>query len=238
MANNKKRSSYLLFFSWIYTSVVVFTISPNKAMGESDINTSFNLAQATVTSTPESEVGIEQRLLKERIVIISQKIDNDLAKTVITQLLYLDLQKPGKDIYLYINSPGGEVMAGMAIYDTMCSLQSDVVTVSVGESSSMASILLAGGKKGKRLALPNSRIMIHQPSLDGAGGQATEIEIEAKEILYLKKQLNRLLADFTGQPLKRIEADTEREFYMSAQEAKVYGLVDKVVNQLPSSSRP
>ena len=235
--NNKKRNS-LLFLLCVSTGIVVFTLSPNKAMGQSSIQTSFNLAQATETVTSESGERIDQWLLKERIVIINQEIDDDLAKTVIAQLLYLDLQKPGKDIYLYINSPGGEVSSGIAIYDTMRSLQSDVVTVSVGQSSSMASILLAGGKKGKRFALPNSRIMIHQPSNYNAGGQATEVEIAAKEILYRKNQLNHWLADFTGQPLKRIETDTERDFYMSAQEALAYGIVDKVVNRLPSSSQP
>ncbi|XHX77742.1 MAG: ATP-dependent Clp protease proteolytic subunit [Stenomitos frigidus ULC029] len=176
-------------------------------------------------------------LLSERVILLSKEIDDEVAEAIIPQLLYLDRKAPGKDIYLYINSPGGYITAGMAIYDAMRSLKSDVVTVSMGQSSSMASMLLAGGTKGKRFALPNSRIMIHQP-LGGVDGQATDVAIEAKEILYQKKRLNDLLAQFTGQPLKRIDVDTDRNFYMSAQEAKAYGIVDKVITQLPSSSRP
>jgi ATP-dependent Clp protease protease subunit len=160
-----------------------------------------------------------------------------MAESVVSQLLYLDSQAPEKDIYLYINSGGGGINAGLAIYDTMRSLRSQVVTVSLGEASSMASFLLAGGTKGKRLALPNSRIMIHQP-LGGANGQASDLAIVAKEILYLRSLLNRLLAEFTGQPLKRIEADTDRDFYMSAEEAKAYGIIDKVLSKLPSRSYP
>ncbi|MBW4469740.1 MAG: ATP-dependent Clp protease proteolytic subunit [Stenomitos rutilans HA7619-LM2] len=186
---------------------------------------------------PDINSNISEWLLNERVIVLSKEIDAELAEAVIPQLLYLDRKAPGKDIYVYINSPGGEITSGMAIYDTMRSLKSDVVTVSIGEASSMASILLAGGTKGKRLALPNSRIMIHQP-LGGAGGQATEAEIEIKELLYQKKQLTQLLSQNTGQSLKRIATDTDRNFYMSAQEAKAYGIVDQVVKQLPSASRP
>lgn len=160
-----------------------------------------------------------------------------MAEHIVSRLLYLDSQAPGKDIYLYINSSGGEIEAGLAIYDTMRSLRSNIVTVSLGEASSMASILLAGGTKGKRLALPNARIMIHQP-FTGVQGLASDIAIEAKEILYLRGVLNRLLAESTGQPLKRIEVDTDRDFYLSAEQAKAYGLIDKVINKLPSASRP
>lgn len=194
---------------------------------------------STVEKTEQTDVSgdISEWLLNERVIVLSKEIDDELAEVIIPQLLYLDHKAPGKDIYLYINSPGGDITSGMAIYDAMRSLKSDVVTVSVGQSSSMASILLAGGTKGKRLALPSARIMIHQP-LGGTWGQATAVEIEVKELLYFKKRLNALLADFTGQSLKRIELDTERDFYMSAQEAKAYGLVDKIITQLPSSSRP
>jgi len=160
-----------------------------------------------------------------------------VAEATIFQLIYLDHQAPGKEIYLYLNSPGGEIASGLAIYDTLRSLRSPLVTVSLGESSSMASLLLAAGTKGKRFALSNTRIMIHQP-LDGVEGQASDLAIRAKEILYLKSLLNRLLAELTGQPLKRIEVDTDRDFYLSAQEAKAYGLVDQVVNHLPSGSYP
>lgn len=160
-----------------------------------------------------------------------------MAENIIAQLLFLDAQAPGKDIYLYINSSGGDITAGLAMYDTMRSLRSNVVTVSLGEASSMASLLLAGGTKGKRFALPNSRIMIHQP-LGGTWGQASEIAIAAKEILYLRSVLNRLLAESTGQPLKRIEVDSDRDFYLSAEQAKAYGIIDKVVSKLPSASRP
>lgn len=194
---------------------------------------------STVQKTEQIDVSsdVSEWLLNERVIVLSKEINDELAEAVIPQLLYLDRKAPGKDIYLYINSPGGDITAGMAIYDAMRSLKSDVVTVSMGQSSSMASILLAGGKKGKRFALPNSRILIHQPSGD-TWGKVTDLEIEVKELLYLKKHLNHLLADFTGQPLKRIEFDTERDFFMSAQEAKAYGIVDQVVNQLPSASRP
>lgn len=190
----------------------------------------------TNTAICNSQETIE-RLLKKRIVIISQAIDADLADTVVAQLLYLDSQAPGKDIYLYINSRGGLVIEGMAIYNTMQSLRSDVVTVSLGLSASMASILLAGGTKGKRFALPHSRIMIHQP-LAGAQVKAADIEIQAKEILYWKRQLSQLLANLTGQPLERILVDTGQDFFMSAQEAKAYGIIDKVVDELPSFSQP
>ncbi|MEX0269464.1 ATP-dependent Clp protease proteolytic subunit [Leptolyngbyaceae cyanobacterium UHCC 1019] len=172
-----------------------------------------------------------------RIIFITGEINAEMAESVIAQLLYLDSQAPEKDIYLYINSGGGSISAGLAMYDTMRSLRSNVVTVSLGEASSMASLLLAGGTKGKRLALTHSRMMIHQP-LGGTWGQASEIAIEAKEILYLKSLLNRLLAESTGQSLKKIEEDTDRNLYLSAEQAKAYGLVDKVVNKLPSASQP
>jgi ATP-dependent Clp protease, protease subunit len=189
-------------------------------------------------SYEESEVGMSDWLNQERIVFISGEISPERAEVVVSQLLYLDRKSPGKDIYLYINSPGGEISAGLAIYDTMRSLQSDVVTVGLGEASSMGSVLLASGTKGKRVALPNTRIMIHQPWQFSSGMQASDIAIAAKEILYQKSLLNRMLSELTGQPLKRIEGDTDRDFYMSAQEAKTYGIIDKTINQLPSANRP
>jgi len=202
-----------------------------------------SIPTSTQISTPDpadADASPDAWLLKERIVFLSSEIDGALAEKVMTQLLYLDAIAPGKDIYLYLNSPGGEIPAGMAIYDTLRSLRSDVVTVSIGSSMSMASLLLAAGTKGKRLALPNTRIMIHQPLLPRVyiTGQASEVAIEAKELLYLKRKLGQLMADLTGQPLSRIEADSDRDFYLSAQEAKAYGLVDRVVHQLPSASRP
>lgn len=181
--------------------------------------------------------SVDEWISSERIIFVTGEIAPEMAEHIISQLLYLDSQAPEKDIYLYINSVGGDITAGLAIYDTMRSLRSPVVTVSLGEASSMASFLLAGGTKGKRLALPNTRIMIHQP-LGGIWGQASEVAIAAKEILYLRSVLNRLLAEFTGQPLKRIEVDTDRDFFMSAEEAKAYGIIDKVINKLPSSSHP
>lgn len=155
-------------------------------------------------------------------------IDDKLADSIVAQLLYLEADDPEKDIYIYINSPGGSVYAGMAIYDTMQQIKPDVSTICYGIAASMGAFLLSGGAKGKRLGLPNSRIMIHQP-LGGAQGQASDIEIQAKEILYIKNKLNQLLADHTGQPLEKISLDTERDFYMSSTEAQEYGLIDEVI---------
>ncbi len=180
--------------------------------------------------------GVGEGLLRARIIILSGEISQEIAETVIAQLIYLEQQAPGKDIYLYINSPGGEISSGLAIFDTMRSLQSDVVTISIGSASSMASILLAGGTKGKRYALPNTRIMSHQP-LGGAFGRATDVETEARELLYYKKRFNQILAELTGQPERKIAADSERDFYLSAQAAKAYGLIDQVINQLPGLLR-
>ncbi len=176
----------------------------------------------------ERAYDIYSRLLKERIVFLGDQVTAELANTIVAQLLYLEADDPTKDIYLYINSPGGSVTAGMAIYDTMQHIRPDVSTICVGLAASMGAFLLAGGAKGKRFSLPHSRIMIHQP-LGGAQGQATDIEIQAKEILYHKQRLNELLAYHTGQPLERIAQDTDRDFFMSAQEAKEYGIIDEVV---------
>ena len=178
----------------------------------------------------ERAFDIYSRLLRERIVFLGTPVDDQVADSIVAQLLYLDAEDPEKDIQLYINSPGGSVYAGLAIYDTMQQIRPDVVTICFGLAASMGAFLLSGGTKGKRMALPSSRIMIHQP-LGGAQGQAVEIEIQAKEILYIKKRLNDMLAEHTGQPFDTISADTERDFFMSAQEAVDYGLIDKVISR-------
>lgn len=183
----------------------------------------------------ERAFDIYSRLLRERIVFLGTPVDNQVADSIVAQLLFLDAEDPEKDVQLYINSPGGSVTAGMAIYDTMQQIRPDVVTICFGLAASMGAFLLSGGASGKRLSLPSSRIMIHQP-LGGAQGQAVDIEIQAKEILYHKQRLNELIAHHTGQPLERIEADTERDFYMSAEEARAYGLIDQVVERQYLSS--
>lgn len=178
----------------------------------------------------ERAFDIYSRLLRERIVFLGTPVDDQVADSIVAQLLFLDAEDPEKDIQIYINSPGGSVYAGLAIYDTMQQIRPDVVTICFGLAASMGAFLLSGGTKGKRMALPSSRIMIHQP-LGGAQGQAVEIEIQAKEILYIKKRLNDMLAEHTGQPFDTIAADTERDFFMSAQEAADYGLIDKVISR-------
>lgn len=178
----------------------------------------------------ERAFDIYSRLLRERIVFLGTPVDDAVADSIVAQLLFLDAEDPEKDIQLYINSPGGSVTAGMAIYDTMQQIRPDVATICFGLAASMGAFLLAAGTAGKRMSLPNSRIMIHQP-LGGAQGQAVDIEIQAKEILYHKRRLNELLAHHTGKPLERIEADTERDFFMSATDAKNYGLIDQVISR-------
>ena len=185
----------------------------------------------------ERAFDIYSRLLRERIVFLGQQVDDDLANLIVAQLLFLEAEDPEKDIYLYINSPGGSVTAGMGIFDTMNQIRPDISTICVGLAASMGAFLLSAGAKGKRMSLPNSRIMIHQP-LGGAQGQATDIEIQAKEILYHKRKLNEWLAQHTGQSLERIEQDTERDFFMSAEESKEYGLIDQVINRRPTASLP
>jgi ATP-dependent Clp protease, protease subunit len=180
---------------------------------------------------------IYSRLLRERIVFLGQQVTDEIANLVVAQLLFLEAEDPEKDIYLYINSPGGSVSAGMGMFDTMNQIRPDVCTICIGLAASMGAFLLSAGEKGKRMSLPNSRIMIHQP-LGGAQGQATDIEIQAKEILYLKQKLNGHLADHTGQPLSKIEDDTERDFFMSAEESKEYGLIDQVIARRPSATNP
>ncbi len=189
------------------------------------------------TSRGERAYDIYSRLLKDRIVFIGSPIDDDVANLVIAQLLFLEAEDPDKDINLYINSPGGIVTAGMAIYDTMQFIKPQVAAVCLGQAASMAAVLLAGGAHGKRTALPNARILIHQP-MGGTRGQATDIKIQAEEILRMREHLNGILSKHTGQPLERIAADTERDYYMSADQAKTYGIIDQVVAKRAASLKP
>jgi ATP-dependent Clp protease protease subunit len=176
----------------------------------------------------ERAYDIYSRLLKDRIIFIGEEVHDAMANTIIAQMLFLESEDPGKDINVYINSPGGAVTAGLAIYDTMQYIKPDVTTICMGQASSMGAVLLTAGAKGKRLTLPNARIMIHQP-LGGVQGQATDIDIQAREILRIKETIHKILAEHTGQPIDRIKTDSERDFFMGGEEAKEYGLVDKVI---------
>jgi ATP-dependent Clp protease protease subunit len=180
------------------------------------------------TGRGERQFDIYSRLLRDRVIFIGDAIDNALANLVVAQILYLESADSSKDIHLYINSPGGSVTAGMAIFDTMRFIKPHIRTICVGEAASMGATLLAAGERGKRYALPNARIMIHQP-LGGFHGQATDIQIRAREMLRVKDKLNRILADATGQPFERVETDTERDNFMSAEEALEYGLIDRII---------
>lgn len=182
------------------------------------------------TGRGERSYDIYSRLLKDRIIMLNGEVNDAVSGSIVAQLLFLEAEDPDKDIYLYINSPGGVITSGMAIYDTMNYVKPDIVTICIGQAASMGAFLLSCGSKGKRYALPHARIMVHQP-LGGAQGQATDIEIQAKEILRMKKELNEILASNTGQTYKKIAADTERDFFMSAAEAKEYGLIDSVVDK-------
>lgn len=189
-----------------------------------------NLVPTVIEQSPKGEraYDIYSRLLKDRIIILGDAIDNNVANSVVSQLLFLDAQDSDKDIYLYVNSPGGSVTAGLAIYDTMNFIKADVQTIVIGLAASMGSVLATAGTKGKRFALPNSEIMIHQP-LGGAQGQATEIEIAAKNILRTRERLNKILAEATGQDLETIDRDTDRDYFMTAEEALEYGLIDDIM---------
>jgi ATP-dependent Clp protease protease subunit len=180
------------------------------------------------TGRGERSYDIYSRLLKDRIIMLSGEVNDQVASTIVAQFLFLEAEDPDKDIYLYINSPGGVVTAGMSMFDTMNYIKPDICTICIGQAASMGAFLLSAGTNGKRFALPNARIMIHQPS-GGAQGQSTDIQIQAKEIQRLKDSLNKLLADHTGQDFKKVEADTERDNFMSAEEACAYGIVDKVI---------
>ena len=184
------------------------------------------------TSRGERSYDIYSRLLKERIVFLGEEVNAASASTVVAQLLFLEAEDPNKDIHMYINSPGGEITSGMAIYDTMHYIKCDVSTICIGMAASMGAFLLAGGAKGKRMALPNAEVMIHQP-LGGTQGQATEIEIAAKHIIRTKEKMNRMLAENTGKPFEQVAADTERDNWMTAQEALEYGLIDSIVENRP-----
>ena len=188
------------------------------------------------TNRGERSYDIYSRLLKDRIVILGTPINDDVANTIIAQLLFLESEDPDKDINLYVNSPGGVVTSGLAIYDTIQFMKAPVSTICVGQAASMGAVLLAAGAKGKRYALPNSRIMIHQPS-GGAQGQATDIEIQAKEILKMRENLNKILAHHTGKSLEKVSEDVERDYFLSAQEAKDYGLVDEILTKRPETKK-
>jgi|EP00456_Euglypha_rotunda_P039952 ATP-dependent Clp protease protease subunit len=188
------------------------------------------------TARGERAYDIYSRLLKERIIFIVGPIDDYMANIVVAQMLFLESENPDKDIHLYINSPGGIITAGLSIYDTMKFIKPDVATMCIGQAASMGAFLLSAGTKGKRYSLPHSRIMIHQPS-GGAQGTAADVEIQAKEILYLRERLNKLMADHTGQPVERIAKDVERDYFMSAEAAKDYGMIDRILEtRLPSAT--
>jgi ATP-dependent Clp protease protease subunit len=189
------------------------------------------------THRGERSYDIYSRLLKDRIVMLGTEIDDDVANVIVSQLLFLESEDPDKDINLYINSPGGSVTAGLAIYDTMQYVKPNVSTICVGQAASMGAVLLLAGAKGKRYALPSSRIMIHQP-LGGVRGQATDIEIQAKEILRMRAKLNELIVKHTGQSIERVEKDTDRDFFMGATEAKAYGILDEVQNPRKTLAPP
>ena len=183
------------------------------------------------TNRGERAYDIFSRLLKDSIIFIGAPIDDAMANLVIAQMLFLEAEDPDRDILLYINSPGGSISAGMAIYDTMQFIKPDVQTYCIGQAASMAAVLLGAGAKGKRFSLPNSRIIIHQPLMTGLGGQATDIDIHAKEILRMRARLNEILAEHSGQPLERIQEDTERDYIMSAEQSREYGIIDDVIRQ-------
>lgn len=183
------------------------------------------------TSRGERAYDIYSRLLKDNVIFLGSPIDDNVSNLIIAQLLFLEAENPEKDISIYINSPGGSITAGMAIYDTMQYVKPDIATICIGQAASMAAVLLAAGTKGKRYCLPNSRVLIHQPLMHGLGGQATEIEIHAKDIIQMKARLNQILAHHTGQPIEKIDKDTDRDYILQAQQAQEYGLVDLVISK-------
>ncbi|HJP18022.1 MAG TPA: ATP-dependent Clp endopeptidase proteolytic subunit ClpP [Nitrospinota bacterium] len=188
------------------------------------------------TSRGERAYDIYSRLLKDRIIFLGSAIDDHIANLIIAQLLFLEAEEPEQDIYIYVNSPGGSVTAGMAVYDTMLYVKPDIQTICIGQASSMGALLLAAGSKGKRFALTNSRIMIHQPS-GGFQGQSVDIDIHAKEILRMRDSLDKILSEHTGQPLEKVRTDTDRDFFMSGEDAKKYGIVDEVITSRDSMSK-
>ncbi len=183
------------------------------------------------TSRGERAYDIYSRLLKDNVIFLGQPIDDNVANLIIAQMLFLEAENPEKDIWIYINSPGGSITGGLAIYDAMQYVKPDVATICMGQAASMGAVLLAAGKKGKRYALPNSRVLIHQPWLQGLGGQATDIDIHAKDIMRMRERLNQILSDHTGQPMEKIERDTDRDYILSAPDAVTYGIVDQVISK-------
>lgn len=221
---------YRAFF--VYKKIIMMIYAPNQSQLSSHTTSQIDNALVPMvveqTSKGERSYDIYSRLLKENVIFLVGQVEDHMANLIVAQLLFLEAENPEKDIYLYINSPGGSVTAGMAIYDTMNFIKPDVSTVCIGQAASMGAFLLSGGAKGKRYCLNNSRVMIHQP-LSGYQGQASDIEIHAKETLSIKEKLNRLLADHTGQDYERVVQDTDRDNFMSALESKEYGLVDQVL---------
>ena len=183
------------------------------------------------TARGERAYDIYSRLLKDNVIFLGSPIDDNVSNLINAQMLFLEAENPEKDISIYINSPGGSITSGMAIYDTMQYVKPDITTICIGQAASMAAVLLAAGTKGKRFALPNSRVLIHQPLMHGLGGQATEIEIHARDIMQMKARLNQILADHTGQPIEKIDRDTDRDYILQAQQAQEYGLVDHVISK-------
>jgi ATP-dependent Clp protease protease subunit len=207
-------------------------MTDNSPMNGAQNTRALNLVPIVVeqTSRGERSYDIYSRLLKERVIFMVGPVEDYMANVIVAQLLFLESENPDKDIHLYINSPGGSVTAGLAVYDTMQFIKADVSTMCIGQAASMGALLLAGGAKGKRICLPHSRIMIHQP-LGGYQGQATDIDIHAREILLIREKLNLILANHTGQPLDKIKHDTDRDNFMGAAEAKTYGLIDEIIDQ-------
>ena len=215
-------------------------MTDSKGMSSTD-QIQANLVPMVVEQTPRGEraYDIYSRLLKERVIFVVGPVEDHMANLIVAQLLFLESENPDKDIHMYINSPGGSVTAGLSIYDTMQFIKPDVVTICVGQAASMGAVLLAGGTKGKSMALPHSRIVIHQPWMTGLTGQASDIAIHAKEIVSLRRRLNEILSYHTGQPLEKIERDTDRDFFMSPKEALEYGIIDQVIKErkLPEKDR-
>jgi len=207
-------------------------MTDNSAMNGAQNTRALNLVPIVVEQTARGErsYDIYSRLLKERVIFMVGPVEDYMANVIVAQLLFLESENPDKDIHLYINSPGGSVTAGLAIYDTMQFIKADVSTMCIGQAASMGALLLAGGAKGKRICLPHSRIMIHQP-LGGFQGQATDIDIHAREILLIREKLNLILSNHTGQPLDKIKGDTDRDNFMGAEQAKDYGLIDEIIDQ-------
>ncbi len=231
---DKREDNIMKLTSTLPSAAIMGNTSQAAANPQHQAPEALGLVPMVVESTGRGEraFDIYSRLLKERVIFIVGQIEDNMANLVVAQLLFLESENPDKDIHLYINSPGGVVTSGMAIYDTMQFIKPEVSTVCTGQAASMGSVLLAAGAKGKRYALPNARIMIHQP-LGGFQGQATDIDIHAKEILRVRENLNQILADHTGQSLKNIQKDTERDNFMMASEAEKYGLIDSVIAQRP-----